>query len=77
MSDEGLWRALLAMFFKKKRKERNFNSKAVESQWRFSEKCDEIRSLFLSKPSNSVVKSGMERVPKGSKETRKEAIFGV
>ena len=49
----------------------------MESQWRFSEKCDEIRSLFLNKPSYSVVKSGMERVPKGSKETRKEAIFGV
>ena len=62
---------------KKKRKERKFNPKVVESQWRFSEKCDEIRSLFLNKPSNSVVKSGMERVPKGSKETRKEAIFGV
>lgn len=77
MSDEGIWRALLAMFKKKERKERKFNPKAVESQCRFSEKCDEIRSLFLNKPSYSVVKSGMERVPKGSKETRKEAIFGV
>lgn len=61
MSDEGIWRALLAMLKKKKEKKENSQSeKAVESQCRFSEKCDEIRSLFLNKPSYSVVKSGME-----------------
>lgn len=45
--------------------------------WRFSEECAEIRSVFLNKHFDSVAKSGMERVPMGSKETRKGAIFGV
>lgn len=61
----------------KKKKERKFtledNGKPVEV---FRE-CAEIRSVFLNKHFDSVVKSGMERVPMGSKETRKGAIFGV
>ena len=53
-----------------------FTLKTMGSLWRFSEECDEMRSVFLNKHFDSIVKSGMERVPMGSKETRKGAIFG-
>lgn len=72
-----MWMALSAMFKKKKKRKENLLLRTMGNLWRFSEECAEIRSVFLNKHFDSVVKSGMERVPMGSKETRKGAIFGV
>lgn len=48
--------------------------RAKGSQWRLSEDCDEIRSMFLNNHYDYTRKSRME--PVGDKGTRKEAISG-